>query len=236
MTSLVDPLAGIRPVEDVAGEFVNVVVDAFARRQGPRFSLVLSGGDTARSCYERLAGDAVARIDWAAVDVYLGDERWVPADHPDANQRLVREALLDRVGPVGSFRPIPTDAPLQVCAAAYQQVIAEVLAGGGLDLVHLGLGPDGHTASLFPGSDSLDAGPSELVVATRDPRGANPHPRLTLTLPAIAAARLAVFTVSGPSKREAVSRLRSAEDLPAARVRAGEVRWLIDRGAYEEAR
>ena len=221
------------PVDDVADAFAATVRDAFAARAGDRFTLVLSGGPTARRCYERLAeGTGPPAIDWSVVSVYLGDERLVPADDPDANQRLVREALLDRVGPVGTFRPMPTDGPASECAAAYRRTVAELLQTDGIDLIHLGMGPDGHTASLFPGSAALGAGPDELVVATTDPNGRNPHPRLSLTLPAIDRARLAVFTVAGEAKREAVAALRCGEEIPAALVDAAEVRWLIDHPAF----
>ena len=174
-------------------------------------------------------------IEWPAVDVYVGDERFVRADDPDANQRLIREALLDRVGGAGSFTPMPTEpGGPDDCAAAYQEVIAGLLAGPGIDLIHLGLGADGHTASLFPGAPTLSAGPDELVAATEDPNGRNPHPRLTLTLPAINRARLAVFTVTGDGKRWAVDQLRAGADIPAARVAAAQIRWLVDPAAAGE--
>ena len=226
-----NPLEGVRPVDDLPGAFADEVERAFAGRPGPRFVLVLSGGDTARTCYERLAERE--RIDWSVVDIYMGDERWVPADHADANQRLVREALLDRVGPVGAFRPMPTDGTPAGAASAYGALVAEVVATIGIDLVHLGMGPDGHTASLFPGSPTLAS--DDLVAATADPSGRNPHTRLTLTFAAIDQARLALFTVAGASKRPAIDRLRRGEDLPAARVRARAVRWLVDDEAFEEA-
>ncbi|HEX3948000.1 MAG TPA: 6-phosphogluconolactonase, partial [Acidimicrobiales bacterium] len=206
---------------------------AFAARPNERFALVLSGGPTARLCYERLA--EADDIEWPMVDLYIGDERFVPADDPDANQRLITEALIDRVGGVGSFVPMPTDlGDPESCAAAYQEVVAALLAGPGIDLIHLGMGTDGHTASLFPGADTLQAGPDRLVMATEDPNGRNPHPRLTFTLPAIDRARLAVFTVTGESKRAAVEQLRAGADIPAARVRAADVRWLLDGAAAGE--
>jgi 6-phosphogluconolactonase len=216
----------LTPVDDVPRAFADAVTEAFAARPGPRFALVLSGGPTARASYEVLA--TCDGIDWTVVDVYIGDERVVPPDDEDANQRLIRESLLDKVGPVGSFNPMPTELPVDECVAAYQRVMSDLVTGPGIDLIHLGMGPDGHTASLFPGAPTLDAEPGELVAATEDPNGVNPHPRLTLTLPAINSARLAVFTVAGDSKAQAVARLVRGDDLPAARVHAGRTLWLVD--------
>jgi 6-phosphogluconolactonase len=224
----VNPLDGVAPVADVPAAFCTAVAEAYAQRPGPRLTLVLSGGPTARDCYEELAVSGESSgIEWSDVDVYMGDERYVPPADPDANQRLVHEALVDRVE-VGSFTPMATTEPIEQCARHYQEVIAAVLAGPGIDLIHLGMGPDGHTASLFPGSPPLEAGPGVLVVPNTDPNEKNPHERLTLTLRAINRARLAVFTVVGPSKRDAVAALARGEDLPAARVAAESVRWLID--------
>ena len=223
----------ITVVDDVPRAFADAVVEAFAARPGPRFALVLSGGPTAQQCYEVLATER--GVDWTVVDVYIGDERVVPPDDVDANQRLIKEALLDRVGPVGSFHPMPTVGPLEQCVAAYQRVMSDLVTGPGIDLIHLGMGPDGHTASLFPGDKSLEAAPGELVRATEDPNGRNPHPRLTLTLPAINSARLAVFTVAGASKSAAVAALVRGEDIPAARVHAGHTTWLVDRAAAADA-
>jgi 6-phosphogluconolactonase len=247
------------PVADVPEAFTETVCEAFASRPGPRFTLVLSGGPTAKACYENLyaatsggggsgaatsgasggsgaaketAGSPAHRFDWSLVDIYMGDERIVPPDDPDANQRLVREAIVDRVPDVGSFTPMPTAGPPEQCAADYQRILAAVRAGPGIDLIHLGLGSDGHTASLFPGAPTLDAGPDELVAATEDPNGRNPHPRLTVTLPVIDAARLAVITVTGDAKRDAIAALRRGDDIPAARVSAERVVWLVDRAAY----
>jgi len=221
----VSPVPGtVRVVDDVAPAFSETVIDAYGRRPGPRFVLVLSGGPTARRCYEDLARRAAGLVDWSTVDVLMGDERCVDAHDPDANQRLVREALLARVGPVGSFRPMSCDEG----AAAYDAVVR---AAGPPDLVHLGFGPDGHTASLFPGSAALDAPPGRLVVESSDPVGRNPHRRMTLTLEALEGARLAVFTVSGEAKRAALAALRAGQDLPAARVRTPEILWLVDREA-----
>ena len=173
-------------------------------------------------------------VEWPLVDIYMGDERMVPPDDADANQRLVREALVDAVGPagpvgpVGSVTPMPTTESVDECVASYQRTVAEVMAGPGIDLIHLGMGPDGHTASLFPNAPTLDAGPGQLVAATEDPNGRNPHPRLTVTLPVINAARCAVFTVAGASKADAIAALRRGDDIPAARVHPARIVWLVD--------
>jgi len=237
------------PVSDVPEAFTNTVCEAFTSRPGPRFTLVLSGGPTARACYEHLSAattgsgagpgggsgaspDSPADLfDWSLVDIFMGDERVVPPDDPDANQRLVREAVVDRVKNVGSFTPMPTTGPIDECVAAYQGVMAALLAGPGIDLIHLGLGPDGHTASLFPNAPTLNAAPDDLVAATADPNGRNLHPRLTVTLPVIDAARLAVFTVTGDAKRDAIAALRRGDDIPAARVKAERIVWLVDGAA-----
>jgi 6-phosphogluconolactonase len=232
-------------VADVPGAFTATVLEAFAARPGPRFTLMLSGGPTAQACYENLsattggggggaAGAGAAgsgAFDWSLVDLYMGDERVVPPDDKDANQRLVRETIVDKVGSVGSFTPMPTVGPIEECVQQYQAVLAGVMAGPGIDLIHLGLGADGHTASLFPHAPTLFVGPNELVAATEDPNGRNPHQRMTVTLPVIDAARCTVFTVTGESKREAVASVRKGDDIPACRVATGRIMWLIDEAA-----
>jgi 6-phosphogluconolactonase len=212
-------------VDDVPGEFSERVVEAFLNRPGDGFSLVLSGGGTARRCYERLAADGADQIDWWQVDVYWGDERCVPPGDPDANERLGREALLERVGAANAVYPMRCEEGPD----PYQQRVAQV---GRLDLVHLGLGPDGHTASLFPKSAGLDADPGRLVVMNTDPSDRNPHLRMTLTFSGIARARLAVVTVEGEEKREAFAAVRRGDpDVPATRIRADRVVWLVDPAA-----
>lgn len=205
----------IRIVTDVAGAFAQVVLDARPA------SLAVSGGDTAEAAYARLA--EAGPLDWLT-DAWIGDERWVEVDDADSNEGMARRVLLDRVGATVHSARGAGATPAEA-AEAYDGMLR---ATGGLDLVHLGLGPDGHTASLFPGSPSLDEAVRWVVVTGDD---AHPHRRLTMTLPAIAAARLVVVTVDGDSKREAFARVRASEDLPAARVRAERVLWLVDPAA-----
>ena len=211
-------------VDDVAETFSARVITAFRTRSLDTFSLALSGGGTARRCYEHLADTAGSQIDWWKVDVYWGDERCVPHDHEDSNYRLAREALLDRVGAANATH-------LMRCAEGpdpYQLRLGDL---GRIDLVHLGLGADGHTASLFPGSAALDADPGRLVAMNDDPTGTNPYPRMTLTLAGIARANLVVVTVSGAEKADALAAVADGDDLPGARIDAPQVVWLVDHAA-----
>jgi 6-phosphogluconolactonase len=215
-------------VDDVPGEFAERVIEAFHARPGETFSIALSGGETARRCYERLAADGAAQIDWWQVDVYWGDERCVPPDHEDSNERLGREALLERVGAADAVYPMRCDEGPD----PYQLRVGEV---GRFDVIHLGLGPDGHTASLFPGSPALDAAEGRLVAMNEDPSGRNPHERITLTLSGIARGRLALVTVEGDDKRAAFAAVRRDDPAcPASRIRSERVVWLVDRAAAGE--
>ncbi len=205
-------------VDDVPAAFADLIV-----AEAPR-SIAFSGGSTARQSYEELAarGDAVA---WPDVDAWFGDERWVPIEDPESNEGMARAALLDHV-PVRAVHSMRgAGDTIDAAAAAYD---AEVAAAPPIDVVHLGLGPDGHTASLFPGSAAL-AVDDRLVVPNAD--DVHPHPRLTFTFPALTRSRLVVFTVAGADKRDALARVRAGEVLPAARVDAERVVWLVDPAA-----
>ena len=210
-------------VDDVPGEFAERFIEAFHARVSEQFSVALSGGDTARRCYERLAAEG-EQVDWWGVDVYWGDERCVPRESDASNERLVREALLERVGAAGNVHPMRCEDG----ADAYQLKVGDL---GRFDLVHLGVGPDGHTASLFPGSDGMDSGEGRLVVMNQDPIGANPHERMTLTLKAINRAHLVVVTVEGEAKADAMARIAAGEDLPPNHLEPDRLVWLLDRAA-----
>ena len=211
-------------VDDLPGAFAAQVIEAYEGRPDDLFSFALSGGSTARPCYERLAAESADVIDWFSVNIYWGDERCVPADDPDSNQLLGRQALLERVGAANAVYPMVCDEGPD----AYQLRLGEI---GKLDVIHLGMGPDGHTASLFPNSPALDADPGQLVARNEDSSGRNKHARLTLTFSGIARSRLVVFTVAGASKRDALKAVMDGEDLPAGRVTADRVVWLVDRDA-----
>lgn len=183
-------------------------------------TLVLAGGHTPRALYRRLA---TLKFDWEAVHIFFSDERCVPPDHPDSNFGMAQETLLSQV--LARVHRMPGET----CdAAQYEQELRAFLGPGlpAFDLAFLGLGADGHTASLFPGDPALDER-QRLVVRVAGPD----HPRLTLTLPVLSASKLAVFLVSGADKREALRRLLAGEDLPAARVAARRVVIIADAAA-----
>jgi 6-phosphogluconolactonase len=211
-------------VDDVADAFAQHVLDAYRNRPDDIFSIALAGGTQARSCYERLAAASEGIIDWLSVNVYWGDERCVPPDDPDSNQLLGRQALLERVGAANAVYPMSCEEGPD----AYQLRIGQI---GHLDVIHLGVGPDGHTASLFPNSPALNADPGQLVALNEDSSDRNVHPRMTLTYSGIARARLVLFVVGGSAKRDIMTRLMAGEDLPANRVRAERVVWLLDHDA-----
>jgi 6-phosphogluconolactonase len=211
-------------VDDLPGAFANEVIAAYKSRPDDLFTFALSGGDTARECYERLAEESTDAIDWLSVNIYWGDERCVPADHPESNQLLGRQALLERVGAANAVYPMNCDEGPD----AYQLRLGEI---GKLDVIHLGMGPDGHIASLFPGSKALDADPGQLVARNEDPTGIYAYPRMTLTFSGIARSRLVIFTVAGESKRDAIRSVVDGDDLPPSRVTSDRVVWLVDRAA-----
>ena len=208
-----------------------------------RFMWALAGGETPRATYARLALAPVReRVDWRRVWVFFGDERAVPPDHPDSNYRMAHETLLGKV-------PIPAAQVLRIRGEAEDLEVAAAEYAGALvtafgtrrgelprfDLVLLGMGVDGHTASLFPGSPVV----REVfrAVAAVHVGAASIPQRLTLTLPVLNAAARVVFLVAGAEKAKAVKAvLGERATLPAAMVRPdhGELVWLLDRAAAGE--
>ncbi len=181
-------------------------------------TLVLAGGTTPRHSYELLA-----RLDvtWGRVTVLFGDERCVPPDHPESNYRMSFEVLLSRVHPANVHRMAGELGP-EEAASAYEAVVRSL---PGLDLVLLGVGPDGHTASLFPGNPALEA--SGLVVGVRDAPKPPPE-RVSLTLEALRSARRVLVLASGADKAEAVRRAAEGA-VPAGMIEHAE--WLLDEAA-----
>jgi len=198
-----------------------------------RFVVALSGGSTPGPTYELLASEPFAsRVDWPRVHVVWGDERSVPPDHPDSNYRMASETLLDHVPiPRENVHRIKGELEPEEAATRYWSELAGVLGEGGrIDLVVLGLGTDGHTASLFPGTTALEER-DLAVVAVYSERLATW--RVTLTPSIINAAREVIFLVAGAGKAVVLARVRAGEALPAGLVQpqAGKLTWLVDRDA-----
>jgi 6-phosphogluconolactonase len=190
---------------------------ATALGEGSR-TLVLAGGNTPRRCYELLAR---LEVNWGRVTVLFGDERCVPPDHPDSNYRLAREALLDKVAPATVHRMAGELGPDEA-AAEYSRIV-EGLAP--LDVVVLGIGEDGHTASLFPGHPEMNA--KGWAVGVRNSPKPPPE-RVTLTLEALRGARRVIILATGAGKAPAVA-MAKRQEVPSGMI-AG-ARWLLDRAA-----
>jgi 6-phosphogluconolactonase len=224
----------------VAEAAVGTINDA-VRTLG-KCSVVLSGGSTPRTLYSLLASQYRAQIPWAHVHVFWGDERYVPPGDPRSNYRMAKEALLDHVPcPAANIHRMPTHFPsADVAARDYERTLRRhfVKDWPDFDLVLLGLGDDGHTASLFPGSLAL-AERTRWVVAARV--SAEPQLRVTLTLPALTRAATVYFLVAGSTKSDALQHvLEGPADwirYPAAGVRLGtaSVIWWADRLAATPA-
>ncbi|MDZ7754429.1 MAG: 6-phosphogluconolactonase [Gammaproteobacteria bacterium] len=207
-----------------------------AARQRGRATMALAGGNTPRRLYEVLAGPPYATaIPWPAVHLFLGDERCVPPDHADSNQRMVRESLLAALPEAPVFHPMPAEwTDLEAAAAEYARVLSREAPGPDaglpqLDIALLGMGPDGHTASLFPGTPILDE--TRPVAAVHVPR--LDAWRLSLTLPVFNATRHVLFLVTGAGKAEMLARILDEgpdSRWPASLVApaAGEVEWHVD--------
>lgn len=192
--------------------------------------VALAGGHTPAGMYHELVRLRPTGESWARLQIYFGDERAVPPDHPDSNYRMTKAALFDHAPlSTSQIHRMPGEQrPLEAAARAYE----ETLAGEPLDLVLLGVGSDGHTASLFPGSPALQE-QTRWVVPVLAPEGNAVRERLTLTFPCIARAREAWFLVTGLEKARAVALVHVARDPPppAALVRATRVVWFLDRAA-----
>ena len=200
-----------------------------------RFAVALAGGSTPKMTYEILAREygGPEDLDWSKVHAFFGDERSVPPDHEDSNYRMAREALLSHV-PVGSVHRMRGEMESREAAALYEEELEEFFGGPPvLDLVLLGIGEDGHTASLFPDTPALDARDRWAV---ENPVEKLNTTRLTLTVPAVDAARKVAFLVAGEGKAEALEEILEGDanppKYPAKLVRPeAEVAWMVDRAA-----
>ncbi len=209
---------------------ISVVLD-----QRERAQIALSGGTTPAAAYQLLNAE---HLPWNRVDVVLGDERWVPQDDPASNARMLRETLLAQggAGSEASFHPVPTELESpQRSIDAFESSVRQLCAGDPpvFDLILLGLGDDGHTASLFPGTSATQV--QDRAVTLGDGKGLA---RITLTAPVLSAARQVMVLVSGAGKRQALGRLldpgESAERTPAKLVQPrSSVLVLADASAAE---
>jgi 6-phosphogluconolactonase len=203
-----------------------------------RFRVALSGGSTPEALYSLLASEEFRdRFPWRQVSWFWGDERFVPYDHPESNYRMAREAMLAKVPvPPENVFPIPTDGEPEGAAWRYERTLQEAYGAPTLDpsrpffdIVLLGMGDDGHTASLLPGDKLLEER-RRWVAAVAHGR---PEVRITVTYPVIESGRHVAFLVEGAAKAATLSAIRvGGSQLPAARVRPiGELIWFADRAA-----
>lgn len=226
-----------------AEEIARLVAAALAEQES--FTLALAGGSTPAACYRQLATRPLAeQIAWDRLHIFFGDERAVPPEHPDSNFRMATETLLAHV-PLSAdrvHRMEAEQADRDRAAREYERLLRTHLVAGGkapddaprFDLILLGIGTDGHTASIFPGTEQQAAGPELVMPIFKEEDGSW---RLTMTLPVLCAARAVIFLASGAGKSEVVRQILAGSDaaprLPAARIRPvqGELLFLLDQDA-----
>jgi 6-phosphogluconolactonase len=208
-----------------------------------RIAICLAGGSSPKKLYELLATDPYRdKIPWDRTHWFIGDERFVPAEDSRNNMAMARKILLDSFAPASHIHPIPTDdGSPDESALHYERKLKSFYGSERLDdirplfdLVLMGVGPDGHTASIFPGYPAMQE--SDRWVVGVPQANVEPFvPRVTLTLPALGSCREMLFEVSGSAKRAILTRVLGGENLPAARARSrGETVFLVDQAALPE--
>lgn len=235
MSDIAGTLEVVKDAGALAARAAEIIAGRVKAAKWP-YRIVLSGGSTPRATYQRLAERK--DLDWSCAELFFGDERFVPPDHPDSNYRMVRESLLAG----GTVMPrkllaIPTDGTPQSAADRYDEILRQQYGAGSLEpgvplfhLTLLGLGDDGHTASLLPGQPVLKERARWAAVV---PEGRE-NQRITLTYPALNSSALILFLVSGAAKRDALAQVRGGA-LPAGALQPqGEVLWLVDEAAAGE--
>jgi 6-phosphogluconolactonase len=208
-----------------------------------RAAVCLTGGSSPKKLYELLASKPYqSRIPWDRVHWFIGDERFVPANDAFNNMRMAREAFLNRCAPLVNVHPIATDsADPDEAAHRYESELKSFYGAESLDcarplfdVVLMGVGPDGHTASLFPGYPAVEE-TARWVVGVPKAHVEPFVPRVSLTLPTLGSCHEMLFEVSGADKRPILTRVLAGEDLPAGRAcSTGETTWLVDAGALPE--
>lgn len=207
---------------------------AVAIKERGRFTVALAGGSTPKATYEVLARDYEDDVEWDKVHAFFGDERTVPPDHEDSNYRMANEALLSRV-PVGSVHRMRGEIDPEESAKSYERELRDFFAEEPprFDLILLGIGSDGHTASLFPRTKALDV--TDLLVVSNSVEKLETV-RLTLTVPVINAARAVDFLIAGESKAEALREILEGDadprEYPAKYIwPEGGPSWMLDSAA-----
>jgi len=206
------------------------------------FRVSLSGGSTPKTLYQLLASDEFRnRFPWQLASWYFGDERFVSYDSPDSNYRMVREAMFAKVSvPPENIHPIPVDGSPEEAAEQYERVLQRAYGATILDparplfdVMLLGLGPDGHTASLLPGEPVLEERKRWVAPVSHG----RPEVRITMTYPVIESSQRVAFLVAGSEKQPIFRAIRAGGgQVPAARVRpVGELVWFVDRAAAGES-
>ncbi len=228
----------------VAGDIAKEIEAAVSERG--RFSMAISGGRTPRLIYQLLASQFCEKIPWDAVHIFWGDERYVPEDHPDSNFAMALDSLISRVPlPTQNVHRIPTEIePPERAAEEYELILREFFiasdgdeSDGTFDVVLLGIGKDGHTASIFPGSEALDER-ERWVLPALSPPDFSPQRRITLTVAVLNSARKAFYIVSGVGKRQVLRSIldepvKSEQLFPAARIHPREnLLWYVDMEAF----
>ncbi|MEY9879367.1 6-phosphogluconolactonase [Bradyrhizobium sp. USDA 329] len=208
-----------------------------------RIAICLTGGSSPKKLYHLLGSEAWrGRIPWDRVHWFVGDERFVPESDPLNNMAVARAIFLDRNAPAGHIHPIPTTAENPDASAdAYARELQAFFGADQLDperplfdLVLMGAGPDGHTASLFPGYPEIEE-TRRWVIGVAKANVAPFVPRVSLTLPVLASCREMLFEIAGHDKQPILTRLLNGENLPALRARSnGETVWLVDQAALPE--
>jgi 6-phosphogluconolactonase len=205
------------------------------------FTVALAGGDTPRAAYE-LLGNRNDAIEWGKVHVFFTDERFVPPEDPRNNAEMAMRAWLSRAAiPPQQVHAIPTlDGTPATCASRYERTLRSEMPSAGahtFDLAVMGIGADGHTASLFPGDAAALSQRERWVMAVHAPPGTEPRDRITLTLPVLNRSRRVLFAAAGVGKRHRVAETLAGSTLPAAMVRGLEsTEWLLDAAAAPAGR
>jgi 6-phosphogluconolactonase len=215
---------------------------ARASAHNGRIAICLTGGSSPKRLYQLLATEPYrSKIPWDRVHWFIGDERFVPVTDSRNNMKMAREAFLDQCAPAANIHPIPTDTDPNECASRYANELKLFYGADRLeparplfDLVLMGVGPDGHTASIFPGYPA-QAQTERWVTGVPQAHVEPFVPRVTLTFPVLASCREMLFEVAGADKRAILTRVFADESLPANLARSiDETVWLVDQAALPE--